>query len=436
MCGTEFIVSDSHMNFYKTISPKLGDNIYLIPPPKLCPRCREQRRLSYRNDRKLYRRLSSLSGESIISFYHPSSPWQVYSHDEWWSDRWDATRYGRDFDFNRGFFEQFYDLQSSVPRPPLINNKAENSPYCNFADANRNCYLLTCSNRNEDSYYGYFVLDSKDSVDCTYCMFSELLYECVDCDHCYNLSYSQQCVNCTESSYLWNCRGASNSLFCSNLKDKEQYHILNRPASKSEYQKVLSLIKSDTEYRSRFIEQWEQMKLKYPVKALNLISCENVIGNDIFNSKNIEEGFTIWESQDCAFVQDGLTSANCMDICFFEKSQWCYESMSLIGYSYRFTNFCRDSSNLWYCDNCHGSKNLFGCIGIRNKEYCILNKQYSREDYEETMAKIIKHMDARGEWGEYFPTAFSLFGYNETLAQDFFPLSKEQAIALNFPWRD
>jgi hypothetical protein len=38
------------------------------------------------------------------------------------------------------------------------------------------------------------------------------------------------------------------------------------------------------------------------------------------------------------------------------------------------------------------SSNLFGCIGLRGKEYCILNKQYTKEEYEALVPKIIEKM--------------------------------------------
>jgi len=31
-------------------------------------------------------------------------------------------------------------------------------------------------------------------------------------------------------------------------------------------------------------------------------------------------------------------------------------------------------------------------------KYCILNKQYSKEEYEELVPKIIEHMQKTGEW--------------------------------------
>lgn len=421
MSGETFIVRDCDLEFYEKISPEFNGKKYLIPPPALCPRERERRRLTYRNERKLYKRFSSLSGKPIISFFSPNSPYTVYAADEWWGDKWDAMNFGRDFNFERGFFEQFYELQLAVPRPPLVNNKAENSDYCNFADINKNCYLLTSSNRNRDSYYGFILIDSRDCVDCTFCTNSELLYECVDCQKCYNLNYCQNCENCIESMFLLNCAGAQNCFMCVSLHSKERYHILNKPFSKEDYEKEIRAMRADREH---FLAAWRQfceLSRKFPVKALNTVSCENAIGDYIFNSRDIYSCFTVYDSENLAYSHEGVNAENCQDICFFDSSQWCYESTSLMGYGYRFTNFCRDSADLFYCDNCHGCKNCFGCIGLRKKEYCIFNKQYDKESYERLAAAIIQHMTRLDQWGEFFPVKYSLFGYGETLAQDFFP---------------
>jgi hypothetical protein len=66
---------------------------------------------------------------------------------------------------------------------------------------------------------------------------------------------------------------------------------------------------------------------------------------------------------------------------------------------------------------------------VRGKEYCILNKQYSKEEYEALVPKIIEHMRTTGERGEFFDPSLSAFGYNETAAQDYFSLSRDAALA-------
>ena len=49
------------------------------------------------------------------------------------------------------------------------------------------------------------------------------------------------------------------------------------------------------------------------------------------------------------------------------------------------------------------------------------------------------YVDAMGrvyKYGEFFPTEISLFAYNETFAQSYFPLTKEEALAKGFRWKD
>lgn len=423
-------------DFLRKISPVINGKTFLIPQSKLSPEDRKKRRLAFRNERTLYKRKSSLSGESIISFFHENSPFKVYSHDEWWSDKWSALDFGRDFNFSKGFFEQYYELQLQVPRPPLVNNKAENSPYCNFSDWNRNCYLITSSNRDEDSYYGFLLLDSKNAVDCLWCTNCELVYECLNCINCYNLRYAQDCENCSDGGFLYDCRGCRNCLMCTGLRN-QNYHILNKPVTKEEYENALKYLDGSHEKYTDALATFEEMKknLKVP-PANNIISCENVDGAYVFNSKNIHLGFDVYDSQDCAYLHDGLKAKDCYDICFFDEVELCYESTSLRGYACKFTNFCRESSDLFYCDNCHGCKNCFGCVGLRKKENCIFNKQYSVAEYEELMAKIIQHMEKLGEWGEFFPIKYSLFSYNETLAQDYFPMTKEEVLENGFKWQE
>ncbi len=84
-------------------------------------------------------------------------------------------------------------------------------------------------------------------------------------------------------------------------------------------------------------------------------------------------------------------------------------------------------------NNC---KNLFGCVGLKNKEYCIFNKQYTKEEYNEIVPKIIKKMQEDGEWGEFFDPSLSPFGYNETVAMEYYPLTKEETLKLGFNWSD
>ena len=52
------------------------------------------------------------------------------------------------------------------------------------------------------------------------------------------------------------------------------------------------------------------------------------------------------------------------------------------------------------------------------------------------VSQIREHMTKTGEWGKFFPPTLSPFGYNETIANDFFPLEKEEALKRGFKWSD
>jgi len=97
---------------------------------------------------------------------------------------------------------------------------------------------------------------------------------------------------------------------------------------------------------------------------------------------------------------------------------------------------CWTVSDSLYCVDCDYSKDCFGCVGMRRHQHCILNKQYTPEEYQSMQLRILDHMRDTGEWGEFFPTAESPFCYNETVAQEYFPLAKEAALSRGFRWRE
>ena len=74
-----------------------------------------------------------------------------------------------------------------------------------------------------------------------------------------------------------------------------------------------------------------------------------------------------------------------------------------------------------------------------------MNKQYSKEEYEKLLPRIKEHMDTMpyvGEkgrvykYGEFFPIEISHHAYNETAAQDYFPLSAEATAKAGYRWKN
>jgi hypothetical protein len=137
-----------------------------------------------------------------------------------------------------------------------------------------------------------------------------------------------------------------------------------------------------------------------------------------------------------------------MDFCFGGWSELVYEYITgaMNDYNVKFSYSALDSvRNADYTDSCIDCNNIFGCISLRKKENAIFNKVYSKESFDMLRIKIIEQMninpftDKGGriyKYGEFFPIEFSPWAYNETTAQEFAPITKEEAEKNGYSWRE
>jgi hypothetical protein len=443
-CSSAFEITQEDLAFYEKVSPEFNRKKELIPSPTLCPDCRLQRRLAWCNERHLYHRKCDLTGRQIISIYSPDKPFTVYDVKEWWTDKWSPYDYGRDIDWNKPFFEQMKDLMKVVPRLSLYNlgGENENSDYTNDMQRLKNCYLTFDGERGQDSFYGETFVSIKDSCEFLFLQESELCYECTNCFGCYNVRFSSFSNHCSDSLFLLDCNSCKNCIACCNLQQKE-YCIFNQQYTKEEYENYLKSLNLHTYTGlSAFKEQVNAFLLSQPRRAMRGINNENASGDNLLGCKNAFECYdavNALDSKYCCSIQNGCT--DCYDVSTWGGNmQLCYEN-SVIGENASQLMGCffvsHGVSNLYYSVLCsRESSNLFGCYGIKHGQYCILNKQYTKEEYEALVPRIIELMRKHGEWGEFFPGWMCDFGYNETRANEYFPMSQEKALEQGWNWHD
>lgn len=442
-CKTEFVIEPDDFGFYEKMA---------VPPPTWCPECRLVRRLAWFGYRVLYKRKCDMTGDEVISVLHPDFPAKVYRQDIWWSDKWDPKSYGRDYDFSRPFFEQFQDLMRDVPWPSLFTEYTTmvNSDYCNAAATLRNCYLCFKIDRSENCGYLNTVQDAKECYDSSFINFCELSYQVVTANHCYRTFYSQDCDDCHNVYFSRDMVGCSDCFGCTGLRSKK-YHIFNQPYSKEEYFEELKKFDLGSWRAVQDIKkEAEQVSLRSPRKEFHGINDVNSSGDYLWNCKNAKDCFMVMDAENVRYcqIQKSGPLAQCYDYTAFStKAEWIYESawVGLNVHNVKFGFWDYKCHDLEYSIGCHGSGNLFGCMGIRAGEYCILNKQYSKEEYLELTAKIRKQMteipytDKAGReyrYGEFFSLDLCSWAYNESNAYEWFPYSKEEALARGFNWRD
>jgi len=433
-CGQTFEITGDDRKFLKDFD---------VPDPTSCPECRLRRRLLERNSRKLYWRTCDLTGERILSQFHTDHPFPVFSPEAWWSDQWDALTYGQEIDFSRPFFEEFAELRNKVPHQArfVIQGTMVNSDYVNNAGYSKNCYLIAEADYDEDCLYSNRVYHCKNAVDCFNCHQSELIYECLDCIDCHSLFFSQDCHNCSDSFFLKSCIGCSECIGCMNQRQK-RYMIFNVQYTKEEYetQKKALELDSSSGVAALRMKAADFFKIQ-PQRYVQGEHNEHSTGDHISNTRNAFSCMDAKDLEDCRYCQRvsmGVKSS--MDYTFWgdnvERAYQCGACGNNV-YNLKFSTMCTTNmTECEYMDSCTGCKNCFGCVGLKKKQYCILNTQYTKEEYEKLREKLIAHMKQSGEYGEFFPKSMSSFSYNESIAMEYFPLSKAEALKRGYPWRD
>lgn len=429
LCQTTFEISPTEKAIYQKAD---------YPLRNLCFECDQKRRLCFRNERALYPRKCDATGAKIISIYSEDKPYQIYHSDYWYSDKWDALDFGQEFDFNRPFFDQFKELQLKVPRLALSNIKGENSDYCNMTYGNKNCYLIFGGDYNHDCMFGTLCMHNVNNLDLDYSNRNELCYQLCDSINCYGCQFTFDSKNCHDCYFISDCIGCHDCIFCTNLINKT-YHIQNQSYSKKDYfEKKKELINDSYSQQQKNWHIFLNLRQNRIVKYAHAISCQNCTGDYLKNSKNCQNCYDTSNSEDMLniiFASQGKDCFNCSLV--GDGSEVCYNCVSTFSAHYAYCSyFTIDSSQIEYSEFSLASQNLFGCIGLRHKTHCILNKQYSPEEYVALRKKIIEHMKKTEEWGQFFPPELSCFAYNETSAYDYFPIDKETALAHGYRWKD
>ena len=440
-CKQNFTIESDDFSFYEKIK---------VPPPTWCPPCRFQRRAIFRNERKLFRNKDAVTGKPILSLYPIESGFPIYEDTYWAGDKWDPFSYGMDFDRSRHFLAQLFELSQKVPHPRSDAVNMVHSEYSANAADLKNCYLLFNSNDTEDSAYGNAVDFSRNCFDNSHIQHSEKCYESFWLTKCYETYFSSQCENCLSVWFSKNCRGCTNCFGCVNLINKANC-FFNEQLSKEKYQeKIASLKLYKFSELEKVKEKTRKFWLQFPVKYFTGVKNFSSSGEYITHSKNVRHGYLIREGEDLAYCQYGQVPPfrDSMDVLVGGRnSELIYES-SVCGWDSAQIRFCWecwdggiDFEYSMFCGK--RSNHVFGSVGINSGEYVILNKRYAKEEFFKLRDEIRKHMDdmpyvdKQGriyKYGEFFPLEFSPFAYNDTIAPEHFPLSREEILAYGGKW--
>jgi hypothetical protein len=339
----------------------------------------------------------------------------------------------------KDFFSQFQLLFKKIKLPSLFS-----------LFENENCDYVEHVFGAKDSYLSFWVWSNSEKV----------LYSCIAKDNCRNIYNSSQVIDGSENIYMssgitksynifyskfitgwaniWfstNLIGCSECIFCDNLQNKS-YCVKNIEFPKDKYIEQKNLyLREKNKFISNYKELqkiWENFASKN-VKGSFIIKSENIQNwKYVYHTKNGRNLFMVWgekwdENMYDVFSWGSISAKNAYGCTmFWVNSENLYLSWHIAS-----------SLNIYHSFSLENCSYCLGCIWIKNKYFCILNKQYTKEEWYELADKIFASMEKDWILGDFFPWKLNPFYFNDTMAyliDDSF--TKEEVEKAWYMWRD
>jgi hypothetical protein len=363
-------------------------------------------------------------------------------------DAWNPLDFGSDIDWNAPLIEQWQKVLAATPRHyNYRSGTIVNSDYSNYSINNKDAYLCFSVIDCENVAYSENIDTSKDSFDNLGAQSINNSSWNVDVEGNFNCQWAVQSKASIDCLFIFDCDNCQNCAMSSNLRN-QSYYFRNQKVSKEEYQKLVSELVLNTRTgmeraRTEFMEMMHHSIARYA----NIFTSRNATGDFISNSRDVRDSFDVHDGENVVHSNRMIHVKDCYDVYGLVNGELQYESIagSVQSYNLSFSMICLTCKNMQYSIFCRNCSDCFACVGLKDRHYCILNRQYSKEEYEVLMPRLIAYMtehpyrDPIGRtyaYGEFFPPAMSLFGYNETSASEYFPLTKDEAVAKGYRWKD
>ena len=427
-CEGEFNIEAEDINFLK---------MFRVPPPNFCPTCRRMRRLVNMNFSRLFKRGCDVPGhnEMMISIFPEECPFAVYDYKYFIDDEFDPFSFGIEYKKEGSPIKILTFLRGKFPMPSFLNRDPSsiNSEYSNGGRNTKNAYYAFACYSTENVWYTAQVDKTRYVMDSIVITDSEFIYGSVFCKRLYKCIYAFFSNDCSDSMFLFDCRNCVNCFGCVNQRNAK-YCVYNKQYSKEDYEIFMSSVFPLTREKISLYEDkfWELVK-SLPMNGTRNVASENVFGVNIKNSKNLYDVIDANHSEHLRHADGVISHKDSMDILFSGgNSNTLYMNTNIGSHSSKVkfsisSKFCND------CEFIFNSKNLtncFMCFGLQNKSYCILNKQYSEDEYYKIVDEIKFNMLEKEEYGDGVGFEFSAQAYNFSLGQISYPLRDEEIIKL------
>jgi len=353
------------------------------------------------------------TGKPLLTYIHPHTKYKIISDDEWHAR--DFSLIHQDLFIEHSFFNQLFNLATSVPLSAYKNvEKPVNS-------------IARISLGDEDSYF----VEGCQSKRCFYCTDSFNIEDSAEVcwsDHVnnsYNVLRShnisgcrvvRESRECLSSLFIFDCRNCEFCFMSWNQRNKK-YLFRNEQLTPEEWHRRLAEIDfGDFDVFDKYYQEFFAKLNSETIWPENFNDkCQNSTGEYLEKTLNCERSWYCDGAKNSYFgLWDNFGSENNALGCH-PGSSHCYGNAAAFNcQNCLFNYFAIRCQNCEYCIECYDCENCFGCVGLKRKKFCILNKQYSEDEYWKVLDELKCVMLDRGEYGKSLPLKFSLTPFSSS----------------------
>ncbi len=291
---------------------------------------------------------------------------------------------------------------------------------CDYSEAvywAKNGYLsFSIGDNAENIFYSCFVRTNVTNVFDSFYIEkdSSNIYRSFFVQNSFNIFFSKYITSSTNVWFSTNLVWCTECILCDDLQN-QSYCIKNQSLSKEEYfsQKNELLAKHKLEF------EWLYLTLH---KAINK-EVENCSGEWIYKCDSIENWYLVRDMTDSRNIICG-TGWYTWSSHIYDGIDVGLDTHHMYGTGMAGTNsehlYCCSGvtrcSHLFYSYHMESCSFCFWCIWLKNKSYCILNKQYTKEERYEKVDEIFTQMERDWQLWEFFPASMNPFYFNDTAA--------------------
>lgn len=329
------------------------------------------------------------------------------------------------------FFTTFARLLSTAHLPWVTDYGGnENAGYCDCVYGVKNAYLTSITGGGcENVAYSFDVRYTTSNVFQSVFVNnnSDIVYYCLWVTNSFSVFYSRYI---TDSNHIWfstNLIWCDHCLFCDDLQN-QSYCIKNVQYTKEQYEEKFNAMKENPSlYTGHFAPLIH-------VAWNNIGSTWTVVWSHIVQSKDIENGYSVVTTH--AWRNIVLWGSPHGDEDYYDAFiVWRAKHFYGLAVWWWFSEHCYICSYIWwgsfslyYCYFMDGCSYCLGCVGLKNKQFCIFNKQYTKEERHVKVDTIFAGMEStshpnpslakQGEnsLGAFFPWWMNPFYFNDTAA--------------------